>query len=129
MNIKLSEAIRLGSMLKPQGFGDKSANPEQEATCALGASLSAIGASVRDVTKYDFLRQRWPFLCERKQCPACGFNRAALWIISDHLNDRHKWTRERIADWVATIEPEDTQQLADTLAENERLLIDVGLKR
>ncbi len=25
-----------------------------------------------------------------------------------HLNDDHRWTREQIADWVATVEPSET---------------------
>jgi hypothetical protein len=28
-------------------------------------------------------------------------------IISVCLNDHHRWTRERIAEWVATVEPQD----------------------
>lgn len=41
--------------------------------------------------------------------PPCGCNDAELggtvtlyWLII-HLNDRHKWSRDRIADWVATL--------------------------
>jgi len=35
-----------------------------------------------------------------------------------HLNDGHGWTRERIADWVATIETQETAEpvKAETVA-------------
>jgi hypothetical protein len=26
-----------------------------------------------------------------------------------HLNDDHRWTRERIAEWVATVEPKEPE--------------------
>lgn len=36
--MKLSEAIRLGAMLKPQAFG---ADIEGDSTCAIGAAIEA----------------------------------------------------------------------------------------
>lgn len=39
-------------------------------------------------------------------CPACEDTKSTmsiLWSII-HLNDRHEWTREAIADWLDTID-------------------------
>lgn len=116
--MKLSEAIRLGAMLKPQGAGSGSAKPHADATCALGAAIESAGLSY----DHDFtsVRERWPFVSAvRLACPlrdertiyqhgmVChtffAQSRQLLDLIW-HLNDAHGWSRERIADWVESIE-------------------------
>lgn len=109
--MKLSEAIRLGSMLKPQAFGSYRADG---GTCAMGAAIDAIGGLVAG--KSD---EVWPIVAQGPAvCPECAdvihrhhhpynpyvvvCNPTGAMII--HLNDDHRWTRERIADWVQTIE-------------------------
>ena len=107
--MKLSEAIRLGAMLKPQGYevlyGAR--------TCALGAASDALGFE-ESAKRYDDLVRLFPFLSERATCPVpfCDYghgehdppsNLRVVW----HLNDLHRWDRCRIADWVATVEPRD----------------------
>lgn len=112
--MKLSEAIRLGAMLKPQAFGrisgpvDGPRGPGDVlglrfvlGTCALGAAYDAgfirqlADADVHDVEMY---------------CPACGqwsYGGEAVALVNHivmHLNDEHRWTRERIADWVESVE-------------------------
>lgn len=102
--MKLSDAIRLGSMLKPQGFGGLR---DHVGTCALGAAEDAVGM----IWWVKFGSH--PALMAT--CPACGdattydsnLNTVA------HLNDDHRWTREQIADWVATIEPADAPAQAE----------------
>ena len=98
--MRLSEAIRLGAMATTQGYGPLSITNE-DAPCAIGAALLAVG---KQAGRYDALDEQWPFAYDVKvQCPACemrDFVADVLW----HLNDTHKWTRERIADWVETIE-------------------------
>jgi hypothetical protein len=38
-------------------------------------------------------------------CPCgCIQEELPLGLMIMHLNDRHRWTRERIADWVETVE-------------------------
>lgn len=102
--MRLSEAIRLGAMLKPQGFG--SMHPREavesqryclgirviEKSCALGAAQDA-------GYRGDWLTKTLA------PCPGCS-DGAHWWITTAvmHLNDMHHWTRERIADWVETIE-------------------------
>ena len=103
-NLKLSEAIQLGAMLAPQGF---ERYKEDGRTCALGAACEAIAGSPLDVAS------RWPFCKQQTRCPACSWwfllfvftlGRTSVERVIVHLNDDHRWTRERIADWVAAIE-------------------------
>src|ERR1041385_9092846 len=93
--LRLSEAIRLGAMLRPQGrdaFVD-----EQHRTCALGAAIDAIGQLDRGGF-YD-IPAEWEWCwygmldCRDYQCPACGATTSAMRVIT-HLNDNHLWTRE-----------------------------------
>lgn len=109
--MRLSEAIRLGAMLRPQGrdvFMD-----EQHRTCALGAALDAIGQLDRRGLGHIPSQWEWCWYGmgldgDRYPCPAgrCSYKSGALRVIT-HVNDHHGWTRERIADWVATIEPRE----------------------
>lgn len=101
--MRLSEAIRLGAMLKPQAFGDYSVGV---GTCALGAAHEALGKNADDESEW-----WWPELPRDAICPSCGGMRHsdssfAVGGVIAHLNDVHKWTREQIADWVETIERE-----------------------
>jgi hypothetical protein len=116
----LSEAIRLGAMLKPQAFGDYT---DGRGTCAWGAASEAAG---RDVDDND-IPDEWFDLCDQPTaaCPLCSqvFQRccdrglacacvddvAPVAVAIVHLNDHHKASREFIADWVATIEAQQEQ--------------------
>lgn len=114
--MKLSEAIRLGGMMKPQGRGSESL-VSLDAPCALGGALQAIGKQDEGCKA---MKENWPFTCQPAKCP-CGVNHSRelqTWIgrllfpawdsISDIivvLNDDHGWTRNQIADWVETVEP------------------------
>ena len=98
--MKLSEAIRLGAMLYPQGrvllFNAGRA-------CALGSALAALGMS--DFTDgCTVIRKHYPFLKTERVCPACGGKDSMFFIVGEHLNDTHNWTREHIADWVQGVE-------------------------
>lgn len=100
--MRLSEAIRLGAMLKPQAFGTFRARTATrddgaflglriiESTCALGAACDA-GYKRSGIDQVHV----W--------CPACSL-RAGVLFHAMHLNDTHRWTREQIADWVESIE-------------------------
>lgn len=80
----LSDAIRLGSMLHPQGFRLLSGVDSDgiRYTCALGAAADAVG----DV--YDLTRLFGKCLSHYTKPPY----------------DAHSWTREAIADWVESVE-------------------------
>lgn len=97
--MKLSEAIRLGSMMKPQAFG---AFTDGRGTCAFGAANEAVGLPVNDVTD-----ERWEaLLSTRAKCPVphCACRRRIVATVVHHLNDDHQVSRERIADFVESIE-------------------------
>lgn len=94
--MKLSEAIRLGSTMKPQAFGSAF---KDGGSCALGAAQDAAGEKImQDLDVY------WS-QCQRLwlHCPVCD-GRDSVYGIMSHLNDGHRWSRERIADWVEFIE-------------------------
>lgn len=103
--MKLSEAIRLGAMLRPQAFGTEF---DGKGTCAFGAALEACGVPAQQLTSRS-LPAEWRWVNSASgTCPECaGVVPVVSSVISMHLNDTHGWTRERIADWVATIEPQD----------------------
>ena len=107
--IRYSEAIRLGAMLKPQGFGRRFF-PEDSACANEAACLAAN------------VPQIWDFSLSWKKvaCPVCESTVENLaTIVADHLNDRHRWTREAIADFVATIEAQHSPSEAPEPVEVE----------
>lgn len=108
--MRLSEAIRLGAMLRPQAFGQFYADG---ATCAFGAALDAVGRLYPLDSAQCFIAitaQGWDDIQYlRIACPECG--RSAAYTVQ-HLNNLHKWTRERIADWLEGIEQEHTHAAA-----------------
>jgi|SRR5579872_6705475 len=137
--MKLSEAIRLGSLLSPQIFGELE---NHNGTCAMGAAFKAIGYDnkiriVKPPPEWESL------LFSHCRCPECDRlltlpeserripthkTSLLLVVIVSHLNDYHEWTREAIADWVATQEvagatihwgrPENTETKTGVLVAN-----------
>ena len=42
---------------------------------------------------------------EVRNCPSCGPPvQFAIVVLVQHLNDKHKWTREKIADWLESLD-------------------------
>lgn len=111
--MRLSEAIRLGAMLRPQGFFDLwtvKADQLLIQSCALGAACDAFGCGYghayasRGLNHLPRDLDQW-LAGGPVDCPACpSFTMARRDAMITHLNDRHRWTREAIADWVATLE-------------------------
>lgn len=116
--MKLSEAIRLGAMIRPQSHYAMFCDGR---SCAQGAAAEALGVQYADTCEAATLAAiavenaySWglspvplPCGCEGKRTLLGSFGAIA------HLNDisgNHQWTRERIADWVATIEPQEVCQ-------------------
>ena len=109
--MRLSEAIRLGAMLGSQTCGAFFRKRGDEvATCALGAAIEALGA--KDKGLY-LSFTTWPILnlqVPEKEVPPdlrMAFCRRPLQTLSStimELNDRAKWTRTQIADWVEEFE-------------------------
>jgi hypothetical protein len=109
--MRLSEAIRLGAMNRPQAYGSYF-EKETNRTCALGAALDAIGLLALSGGDQQ-LYVAFPLLNLQGVPSPCG---CVLVIFADtlggritHLNDHHHWTRERIADWVESVERAETQ--------------------
>lgn len=72
------------------------------------------GAAAGDASRANELLPLVPGLKGREfPCPASMFympsciHSGALWGLIQHVNDVHKWTRERIADWLDTLEDVD----------------------
>lgn len=116
--MRFSEAIRLGSMLRPQFFGRAIGRlPDGTiATCANGAALEAAGAALWFVEDGGCVRVNdgptdeppWGhFAGLEESCPIPGCMVEACSTIAGiagHLNDDHRWTREQIADWAESLE-------------------------
>jgi len=107
--MRLSDAIREGcrytTKAREMFFGDDVPNT----ACALGAAVLGYNHITYDnITTLDLARV-WPELTlepERAMvttCPDCGELTVMLCLISDHLNDRHDWPREAIADFIETL--------------------------
>ncbi len=102
--MRLSEAIRLGAMFRPQSFGFFF---DAGKSCALGAALEAVGVRYGAFFKAELIIQSyWGWTSIFVQCPVCASRESVRTIIA-RLNNEHRWTREEIADWVATVEPAD----------------------
>lgn len=108
--MKLSEAISLGSMLTPQAVG--TFEDARGGRCALASAVNAVGRSLSVLGNYD----EWTWTRRSTNCPECRRPAPVAYVII-HLNDHHLWNRERIAQWVAEIEPtEDTSLEAEEFA-------------
>jgi hypothetical protein len=132
-NMPLSEAIRLGSMLRPQVFGGLYATVDVTlpgdilglkqavvASCALGAAFEAahcpteyasttgvpLRGSSTPLKATQVVRTPWewePVLRLTTQCPICQARDVVVRLIP-HWNDLHRMSREQIADLVEVIE-------------------------
>ena len=94
--MKLSEAIRLGSLMSPQHFGG---SMDGAGRCALGAAADAAGLekSALGTVPYVRLREHFPVL-------GLPFGPSDVMRHIVNLNDIFRHTREQIADWVAIVE-------------------------
>jgi hypothetical protein len=96
--MKLSEAISLGAMLSPQAIGDFI--DAHGGHCAWAAALDAAGHASTTIYKYD----EWKWARRTINCPGCKLAAPVAYVIV-HLNDAHRWSRSRTAEWVSTVEP------------------------
>jgi hypothetical protein len=129
--MKLSEYVRLGAMLRPQVYGALFKNG---GSCAMGGVLEASGIRAYNENLGpwgELLRaseKTFPLLSVRRKFPEGAIvpnwvsfedknEMATVWNVIACLNNKpNYWTRERIADWVQTIE--DQQQ---TMSEPEMI--------
>lgn len=104
----------------------------EETSCAIGAAFEATGSGYRQVVhkkgetvsnfrgearvlKQDKTYQQWEHPSEWSSlwyadevCPQCKVIQSVYRLIP-HLNDQHRWSRERIASFVETIERQQEQ--------------------
>jgi hypothetical protein len=109
--MKLSEAIRAGAKMRPQGDGFFFTEGDDGiASCAIGAACEAVGleAAYANGSRYDFAWKTFPILLSEVDYPK-GFSYGGrssdeMTAVIYTLNDSLKWSREAIAEWVETIE-------------------------
>ena len=114
----LSYAIRLGAMMLPHSdnYLEGTSGPLGPPTscCALGGAALAAGFErQRDVYIERFLDRHWgAVLALRVPHPVRGDIVAVRTAIHGLNNTRcYHWTRERIAGWIATIEPREREEV------------------
>lgn len=91
----LSQAIRVGAKLRPQGFGAESCRPKSNRTCALNAAHEAIfgvRATGTAIASINLGLGRHGVVAD----PISG--RVTIAVVCFDLNDSHKFSREAIAD-------------------------------
>lgn len=106
--MKLYEAMLKGAKQGPQVFGEWSNGGT--GTCAMGAVMLGCGFQINSHDWYDgfvIVRNLYPELGEPAECPissTCrhcdGFDPSLMDVIM-HLNDKHEWSRQRIAEWLS----------------------------
>ena len=114
-----SEAIRLGSMLYPQ---TRAVYFDGTATCANGAAFAAISELLVTTDPEEIFKtlgRVFPIFNESTECRCgCGFKAShLLGEIVQHLNDRHRWTYNQIADFVELKEKTFEEKLENVLIE------------
>lgn len=136
--MRLSEAIRLGAMLSPQAHWGYTGHPADipvnpPPTCAIGAALLAVGklAEVLDIDTDLSHAHVFPALNRLVMCPV-DHGLFAMDVIIVGLNDGEYWSREAIADWVATVEMaesvepvESASTVADAIAATSLVCVGV----
>lgn len=111
----LSEAMRKGAEQRPQAFGGLVLVEEDGvfSTCAIGAVYEAIfgelppflGFDAFDHERslaYEAIEDLHPAMNDAALCPECPADAPNdLEGVVICLNDTHRWTREKIAEWLA----------------------------
>lgn len=75
--------------------------------CALSAAFAAAFGTrvIGDPNVERAVSRQWPGLSKMRTCPQSQcMKREPIDDLIVHLNDRHFWSRNRIADWVETLE-------------------------
>jgi len=96
--LKLSEAMRIGSMTTKQAFGKWTG--QDGSFCAIATAAHMYGVtSLSIVELLESRRVTWP------ECshPTFSGKPGSLAGALVHVNDEHKWPRHKIADWLESI--------------------------
>jgi hypothetical protein len=101
--IKPSEAIRLGCLIAPvQEFEGPYFNAYIRSACAYGAMALGLGGwDSEGDPDGDRVEGKASSLHHNLEVGDCPEPECVLKGDPAHLNDDHRWSRERIADWLA----------------------------
>lgn len=123
--MKLSDCMREGAKRSGQAFG--ALQTVDGRTCAMGAAMLGGGMIINEqfgpwVPAIYELWSQFPWLrTVLADCPECGPGwRETVYGIAIHVNDNHHWTRERIADWLDTVDPTILEPVVES--ETEELI-------
>jgi len=116
--MRLSQAIRLGALIRPQAFGRFF---KDGGSCVFGAALETVGFPYTEgyTGGFNVVVANWPYLSSDAR-PGCNGKLTLYDIYSRNDDVRHRWTREAIADWVEQRERElgiIVEQPAPSIAE------------
>jgi hypothetical protein len=101
--MKLSEAIRQGAKLRPQGFNNSFKEIEGVIhSCAWGAAHEAITGNA-DVSQGAIMWKTHANIVTTSVINPVTKKPRILSLVITDLNDAHKWSREQIADWLKEI--------------------------
>jgi hypothetical protein len=122
--VKLYEAIELGSGLVKENYENFLRNQNDPCGCALGAAYMALfpfrewfifegGQMIRQMAPYipaSGIDMECP-VCAWRESPASSITKGILLeCLVNHLHHRHRWPRQKIADWLKPIEDEYERQ-------------------
>lgn len=111
---ELADAIRFGARRRPeQAFGEYYEG--RHASCALGAAYEGMYRLPEEVGHLHPKRLDRLFDClegTSRRCPEGCKKNLMLAAMIIHLNDDHRWDRERIAAWVAEGAPAEPKPQA-----------------
>lgn len=100
--MKLSEAMRRGSKMCKHAVGRWAGN--DGSGCAIATLMMGAGIIKKTEHSVIFMSdtfEQFPMLLRPVACPVCTIHGArSLYEIIMHLNDDHKFTRERISGWI-----------------------------
>ena len=127
--MKLSEMMLLGSMVRGQSYHSFCEHrlDGQVTSCAMGAALEAIGVPITEMSREEIVEdairrgvRAWSWMLNPERCPhgKCR-KKCRVDNLIYHINNRHKWTRERIAAFIASIEPHEPATTAEKVGEVE----------
>ena len=117
--MKLSEAIRLGAMMGKPTI--QTWMGEDGSSCAFGSVMLAHG--FRDgqlMEAVAYLKMKYAILRITVRCPVAQCEVLHdLELMITHVFHRHDdWSRERIADWIETLEAKEEAEHADREGNN-----------
>lgn len=130
--MQLSEAMKIGAMALRPVHGPLFSWTDGEicAACALGAAVYAAGAvkerGFDGLDTLNALGRIWPWTeTQRWAHPIDGYQGSMKFLIID-LFEHRGWTREQIADYIATIEPQEDAAIAIAQQQERPKLVTVG---